>query len=207
MILAKKVRIYPTKEQEQKLWQSVGTARFIYNYTLAKQEENYKNGGKFINDGVIRKELTQLKKSELTWLNEVSNNITKQSVKDACKAYKRFFKSLANKPKFKSRKKSKPSFYNDPIKLKVKEKKVLIEKVGWIKINEQIPINVKYNNEKDNKFPIFIIGNLFLITSSLFLIKTSAKYLEYLKLINLMRLDLRRFNKKISEETLRKLLG
>ena len=87
MILAKKVRIYPTKEQEQKLWQSVGIARFIYNYTLAKQEENYKNGGKFINDGVIRKELTQLKKSELTWLSEVSNNITKQSVKDACKAY------------------------------------------------------------------------------------------------------------------------
>ena len=97
----------------------LGTARFIYNYTLAKQEENYKNGGKFINDGVIkRKELTQLKKSELTWLNEVSNNITKQSVKDACKAYKRFFKSLANKPKFKSRKKSKPSFYNHPITIK-----------------------------------------------------------------------------------------
>ena len=37
MILAKKVRIYPTKEQEQKLWQSVGTARFIYNYNLAKK--------------------------------------------------------------------------------------------------------------------------------------------------------------------------
>ena len=42
MILAKKVRLYPTKEQEQKLWQSIGTARFIYNYTIAKQEENYK---------------------------------------------------------------------------------------------------------------------------------------------------------------------
>lgn len=33
------------------------------------------------------------------------------------------------------------------------------------------------------------------------------KYLDYLKLINLMRLDLQRFNKKISEESLRKLLG
>ncbi|MBM6876529.1 helix-turn-helix domain-containing protein, partial [Fusobacterium mortiferum] len=33
------VRLYPTKEQEQKLWQSIGTARFIYNYTIAKQEE------------------------------------------------------------------------------------------------------------------------------------------------------------------------
>lgn len=78
MILAKKVRIYPTKEQEQKLWQSVGTARFIYNYTLAKQEENYKNGGKFISDGIIRKELTQLKKSELIWLNEGEKLIIKR---------------------------------------------------------------------------------------------------------------------------------
>ena len=49
MILAKKVRLYPSKSQEQKLWQSVGTARFIYNWTLAKQEENYKKGG-FIAD-------------------------------------------------------------------------------------------------------------------------------------------------------------
>ena len=161
MILAKKVRLYPTKEQEQKLWQSVGTARFIYNYTIAKQEENYKNGGKFISDGVIRKELTQLKKSKLIWLNEVSNNVTKQAVKDACNSYKRFFKSLANKPKFKSKKKSKPSFYNDPIKLKVKDKKVLIEKVGWLKINEEIPIEVKYSNPRityDNKYWYISVG-------------------------------------------------
>ena len=161
MILAKKVRIYPTKEQEQKLWQSVGTARFIYNYTLAKQEENYKSGGKFISDGVIRKELTQLKKTELPWLNEVSNNVAKQAVKDACNAYKRFFKGLAKKPKFKSRKKSKPSFYNDTSKLKVKEKKVLIEKVGWIKTNEQIPTEVKYNNLRvtyDNKYWYISVG-------------------------------------------------
>ena len=161
MILAKKVRIYPTKEQEQKLWQSVGTARFIYNYTLAKQEENYKNSGKFISDGIIRKELTQLKKSELIWLNEVSNNVTKQAVKDACNAYKRFFKGLAKKPKLKIRKKSKPSFYNDTSKLKVKEKKVLIEKVGWIKTNEQIPIDVKYNNPRviyDNKYWYISVG-------------------------------------------------
>ena len=161
MILAKKVRLYPTKEQEQKLWQSVGVARFIYNYTLVKQEENYKNSGKFIGDGAIRKELTQLKKAELIWLNEVSNNITKQAVKDACNSYKRFFKGLANKPKFKSRKRSRPSFYNDPIKLKVKTKKVLIEKVGWIKTNEQIPTEVKYNNPRityDNKYWYLSVG-------------------------------------------------
>ena len=56
------------------------------------------------------KELTQLKKSELYWLKEVSNNIAKQAVKDACNAYKRFFKGLSDKPKFKSKKRARNHF-------------------------------------------------------------------------------------------------
>lgn len=161
MILAKKIRLYPTVEQEQKLWQSVGTARFIYNWTLNKQQENYKNGGKFIPDTIFRKEITQLKKNELIWLNEVSNNIAKQAIKDCCNAYKRFFKGLSDKPKFKSRKKSKPSFYNDTSKLKAKEKSVLIEKIGWIKTKEQVPMDVKYTNPRvsfDNKYWYLSVG-------------------------------------------------
>ena len=168
MLLGKKIRIVPTKEHEQKLWQSVGTARFIYNWTLGRQEENYilkdtcKNGKKFISDGDLRKELTILKKTEeLKWLNDVSNNVAKQAVKDGCEAYKRLFKGLAEKPRFKSRRKSKPSFYNDNIKLKVKSNMVLIEKVGWIKIAEQIPMNVKYTNPRvsfDGKYWFIAVG-------------------------------------------------
>lgn len=162
MILSKKARLYPSELQEQKLWQSAGTARFIYNWTLARQEENYKNGGKFISDKVLRKELTQLKKSELSWLNEVSNNVSKQAVKDACNAYKRFFKGLSGKPKFKSKRKGKKSFYNDNIKLKVKESKLVsIEKIGWIKTNEQLPAGVKYSNpgiSYDNKYWYISVG-------------------------------------------------
>ena len=162
MILAKKVRLYPSKMQERKLWQSVGTARFIYNWTLAKQEENYKNGGKFISDGILRKEITQLKKNELSWLSEVSSNVAKQAVKDACNSYKRFFKGLSNKPRFKSRKRSKKSFYNDNGKLKVKDGKLVnVEKVGWIKANEQLPIGVKYSNPRisyDNKYWYLSVG-------------------------------------------------
>ena len=162
MILAKKVRLYPSEIQEQKLWKSVGTARFIYNWTLEKQEENYKNGGKFISDSVLRKEITQLKKSELIWLNEVSNNVAKQAVKDACDAYKKFFKGLSDKPRFKSKKRSKKSFYNDNVKLKVKDNKLVnIEKVGWIKTNEQLPIGIKYSNPRisyDNKYWYLSVG-------------------------------------------------
>lgn len=161
MILAKKVRLKPTKEQEQKLWQSAGTARFIYNWTLAKQEENYQNGGQFLQDGVLRKELTQLKKGDLAWLYDVSNNVAKQAVKDACNAYKRFFKGLAEKPRFKSRKRSKPAFYNDNVSLEVKPKRVLIEKVGWISTNEQIPLDCSYKNPRisfDGKYWHLSVG-------------------------------------------------
>ncbi|GAA0097693.1 RNA-guided endonuclease TnpB family protein [Clostridium perfringens] len=109
-----------------------------------------------------KKIITQLKKSELSWLNEVSNNVSKQAVKDACNAYKRFFKGLSDKPRFKSRKNSKKSFYNDNIKLKVKENRLVnIEKVGWIKTNEQLPIGVKYSNPRisyDNKYWYISVG-------------------------------------------------
>ena len=162
MILGNKARLFPTKEQEQKMWQSVGTARFVYNWTLAKQEENHKNGGKFISDNDLRKEITQLKKTELKWLNEVSNNVAKQAVKDACDAYKRFFKKLADKPRFKSRKRSKPSFYNDNVKLKVKESSVLIEKIGWVNVRKNsVPIDCKYYNPRvsfDGKYWYLSVG-------------------------------------------------
>ncbi|TWH47598.1 RNA-guided endonuclease TnpB family protein [Sporomusa sp. KB1] len=151
MITALKVRLEPNNKQMSKLFQSAGTARWAYNWTLAKQEENYKNGGKFINDRELRKELTILKQTrELNWLNTYSNNITKQAIKDACDAYYKYFKGLAEKPKFKRRKKSQPKFYQDTDKIKFKNGKVRLEKIGWIKLSEKnrIPENAKYTNPR-----------------------------------------------------------
>lgn len=145
----KKVRIRPTEEQEEKLFQSAGVHRFIYNWALAKQQENHKLGNKFLSDGVLRKEVTQMKKlDEYLWIGEVSNDVAKQAVKDACDAYKRFFKGLSDHPKFKSKKKSRPSFYNDTFKLKVEGKKVRLLKIGWVKTSEKLPENTKYYNPR-----------------------------------------------------------
>lgn len=151
MITSMKVRLEPNNKQNTKLFQSAGTARWAYNWVLDKQEENYKNGGVFLSDSVLRKELTQLKQTEkLRWLNNYSNNITKQAVKDGCNAYKKFFKGLSDKPKFKSRKKSKPSFYQDTEKIKFSETHVRLEKIGWIKLSEYnlIPTNTQYSNPR-----------------------------------------------------------
>jgi len=164
MLLSRKIRLCPDRQQEEILWRSSGVARWVYNWVLNQQQQNYySKGAKFISSGALRKELTQLKKTEeFNWLGSVSNNVAKQAVKDACDAYKKFFEKRASKPRFKSKKKSRPSFYNDSVKLKIKlNKRVLIEKVGWVKTAEQIPTGVKYYNPRityDNKYWYLSVG-------------------------------------------------
>ncbi|SHE99829.1 putative transposase, partial [Marinitoga hydrogenitolerans DSM 16785] len=151
MIKTYKIKLRVNNKERTKLMAAAGTARWAYNFALAKIEEYYKETGKIIGDRAIRKELTQLKQTnEYNWLYKYSNNITKQAIKDACAAYKRFFKKLANKPKFKAKKKSKPSFYVDPYKIKFKNTKVLIEKIGWLRLFEKdkIPERGKYYNPR-----------------------------------------------------------
>lgn len=150
MIKSIKIQLKPNNKQNSLLFQCAGTARFAYNWTLDQQQKNYEAGNKFLSDNDLRKQLTQLKKTEFTWLYQYSNNIAKQAVKDACEAYKKFFKKLADKPRFKSRKWSKPAFYHDNIKLKVTEKHVQLEKIGKVKLTEfgRIPPNLKYSNPR-----------------------------------------------------------
>ena len=60
---------------------------------------NHRFGGTFISDNELRKHITKMKKrKKYAWLNDVSNNVVKQAVKDACKAYKAFFKGQAQHP-------------------------------------------------------------------------------------------------------------
>ena len=133
-----KIRLYPNNKQLSKLESSASAARYVYNWTLNYQREFYKENGKFVYNNDIRKKITELKQTEeLSWLYEYSNNIAKQAVKDCEKAFMNFFKGLAKYPKFKSKKKSKPKFYCDGHKTKIKDRRVLIEKVGWIKLAEK----------------------------------------------------------------------
>ena len=162
MIKAIKVRLNPNNKQLTKLFQYAGCARFAYNWAISREEENHKQGNKFLSDNDLRKEFTQLKKlQEYKWLNEVSNNVTKQAIKDACNAYKKFFKGQCKFPKFKSRKYSTPSFYQDNVQIKFTENHVKVEgfsmskkqnkqKLNWIKLCEKkkIPTDCKYMNPR-----------------------------------------------------------
>ena len=162
MIKTIKVMLIPNNKQITKLFQYAGTARFAFNWALAREQENYENGGKFISDNDLRKEFTKLKHTdEYAWLNNISNNVMKQAVKDACDAYKKFFKGYSKYPKFKSKKKSKPSFFQDPVKIKFTDKYVKVEgfanskkankqKLNHIRLAEhsRIPTDCKYYNPR-----------------------------------------------------------
>ena len=162
MIKTFKVMLLPNNKQKTKLFQYANTARFAYNWALAREQENYKDGGKFISDSDLRKEFTQLKKtSEYAWLNNISNNVTKQAIKDACEAYRDFFKGYTKFPRFKSRKHSVPKFYQDNVKIQFTDTHVKVEgfatskkknkqKLNWIRLAEhgRVPTNAKYTNPR-----------------------------------------------------------
>ena len=85
MVKAIKVMLIPNNVQKTRMFQYAGASRFAYNWALAREIKNYEKGGGFITDAELRKEFTKLRHSdEYAWLLNISNNVTKQAIKDAC---------------------------------------------------------------------------------------------------------------------------
>lgn len=163
MIKTMKVMLCPNNKQRTKLFECAVVARFVYNWALGYQQTNYDIGNDFMSDCELRKVLTLLKSTnpKFEWLSHYSNNIAKQAVKDACKAYLNFFKGVSKYPKFKSKRKTKPSFYVDTSKIRFTSTHVMLEKLteskkknkqkfNAVRLAEKnrIPTNVKYTNPR-----------------------------------------------------------
>lgn len=112
MLVGKRLRLVPNKEQEQWLIANAGVARFIYNFSLAMKEEAYNNQGISKGQKEIMRQVTDMKyTSEYEWLQSYNSETIKQAVKDMLKAYENFFRSNKGFPKFKKKGKCKESFY------------------------------------------------------------------------------------------------
>ena len=136
MIRSFKVRLYPTKEQEELMWKHVNCSRFIWNYMLALQNERYKNGEKYLSRFDMMKLITPLKKQDTyKWLNEVSNASLQICCTDLHKSFKMMFDKISKHPRFKSKKYAKSSY---PVSSENKrfyfiDNNVNIEKLGKVK--------------------------------------------------------------------------
>lgn len=138
MILSLKIKLYPTKEQEQLMWQSSGVSRYIYNWGLALKKQKYEEENINLSISDLRKELTQFKKtSGFSWLNTPSADGGREALRDLGDAYKKFFKKQGGYPKFKKKGKCETSFYHDPRKLKVNDDYIYLEKIGLVKMSDE----------------------------------------------------------------------
>ena len=147
MILTYKTRLEPNDKQAQKFKEFAGAARYAYNWALAKEKEAYMLGNGFIQEKELRALFTR-HKDDTGWLYNISNDVTKQAIRDAVIAFSNFFKKKAEYPRFKTKKKSKPSFYQDVFKFKASESHIKLEKIAgslrknrivanWVKVSEK----------------------------------------------------------------------
>ncbi len=162
MLKTIRVMLVPHNHQCTRLFQFAGTARFVFNWALEQEKKNFDAGGKFLSDYELRKLFTQFKNEPShEWLYIISNNVSKQAIKDAVIAYQKFFRGLAQHPKYKSRKRNKPSFYADPVKIRftsthvklesiAQSKKINRQSANWFRLAEhdRIPIAGKYSNPR-----------------------------------------------------------
>ena len=132
MMLSRKIRILPTPDQEVRLWKSAGVSRWAHNYVVASKNEEPD-----LEENVLRKRITQLKKTEeYSWLKEVGNEVIKQSVIDCFKSYRR-----RGRAKFHKKATTRPSFHLKHESLRrVDSFHVQCEKLGRVKTAEPFPI-------------------------------------------------------------------
>ena len=106
MLRTIKVRLYPNKEQEQKINKTLGCYRFVYNHMLAIKQEAYKRDKTNLGLCELSKYFhwTLLKDEQYVWLKEENTNVMKQAIRQMLTAYNKFFKQHKGFPKFKSKK-------------------------------------------------------------------------------------------------------
>ncbi|HHK5600001.1 transposase [Bacillus anthracis] len=151
MILAKKVRLIPTPEQEQVLRNHAGAARFAYNYCKRMSDRYYKLFGKSVSQLALQKRFTKIKKrKKYEWLKDINAQVPKQASKDFDTARKHSFKKYKNgsHTSYKSKKDVIQGFYANYERLIIGKKVVHIQSIGEVKTSQQLPRNKKPSNPR-----------------------------------------------------------
>ncbi len=149
MLKSYKTEINPTPEQKQMINRTIGVCRYIYNFYLAHNKEIYDREKKFVSAMDFSKWLNNEfipNNPEYCWIKEVSSKSVKQSIMNAEKAFKRFFKHQSKFPRFKKKNKSDVKMYFVKTDLKsiiqCERHRIKIPTLGWVRIKEKgyIPI-------------------------------------------------------------------
>src|SRR6266581_3245816 len=137
MIKAHKIRLHPTPEQATYFAKAAGTARFVWNWALAEWNRHYEAGEKPTALG-LKKQFNEIRREQFPWTWEVTKNASDQPFLDLGKAFTAYFEGKAYRPRFKSKKRSKASFYLANDQFELGDHRVWIPKLGWVNMAEKL---------------------------------------------------------------------
>ena len=176
MLRAYKVEIKPTQKQIEKINQSIGICRWLYNEYLSTNNKlyaQYKEGlidkkQAFMSanefDKYINNEVKVLE--EYAWINNCGSKARKKAIQNAETAYKRFFKGIGKFPRFKKKNKSDIKLYfpkNNKTDWKVYRHRIMIPTLKIVRLKEYgyIPVGAKVVNgtvsKKANRYYVSVI--------------------------------------------------
>ena len=152
MLKSYKTEIKPTEEQKVIIHRTIGVCRYVCNFYLAHNKEAYNSEKRFVSGMDFSKWLNNdyiPNNPEYSWIKEVSSKSVKQSIMNAERVFKNFFKGKSRFPKFKKKGKSDVKMYF----VKTDSKKVIscerhrikIPTLGWVRLKEKgyIPTNAE----------------------------------------------------------------
>ena len=128
---AHKIKLKPNKAQAVMLSKTAGTARYAYNWALARWKELYDQG--------VRTSYVELSrewtKDRPEWASEVADGAPRRAIMNLDKAYKSFFKGISKPPTF-HKKGHKDSFYVSNDKAVIYGNKIRLPLIGRVRMTE-----------------------------------------------------------------------
>lgn len=144
MLKSYKTEINPTDEQKTIIHRTIGTCRYVYNFYLAHNKEIHEQGRKFVSGMTFSKWLNNEyipEHPEFAWIKDASSKSVKQSIMNAERAFKNFFKHNADFPKFKKKGRSDVKMYFVKTDAKViipcERHRIKIPTLGWVRLKEK----------------------------------------------------------------------
>lgn len=158
-----KIRLYPTKEQEELFWKHIHASRFIYNYMLEVQKDNYIVNKKYLSRYDMYRKLTDIRR-KFVWLSEVSLSTLRGACNDLDIAYKMFFNKIGKFPQFKSKKRCKNIFFTRPDRFYVLDNNIHIESIGMVnyRYDKSLPNGIYVIKASDTRISVDVFGRWFI---------------------------------------------
>lgn len=150
MLKSYKIEVKPTPEQKQIINRTIGVCRYVYNFYLAHNKEIYETEKHFVSGMDFSKWLNNefiSNNPDFHWIKEVSSKSVKQSIMNAERAFKNFFKGKSRFPKFKKKANSDVKMYfvktDAKTVIQCERHRVRIPTLGWVRLKEKgyIPTN------------------------------------------------------------------